>query len=144
MNKHRHLKMVEAKWNFMHKQVDEFALFFNPLVKRGLSFFWEEKGLMLSQKEYRDRLIECRQDHRQFEYMSQQSLLVKVVVKKLSSEFELIFDFRVLCTKFPAPSYLENIELIVLAEEMIKLEMPSANQWKVIENYVKAKYKLHQ
>ena len=48
VNKHCHLNMVEAKWNFMHKQVNEFPSLFNPLVKRGLPLFWEEKGLMLS------------------------------------------------------------------------------------------------
>ena len=36
------------------------------------------------------------------------------------------------------------MELNVLAEEIIKLEMPNVNQWEVIENYDKAKYKLHQ
>ena len=48
VHRHRHLNMVKAKWNFMHKQVDEFASFFNALVKRGIPFFWEEKGPMMS------------------------------------------------------------------------------------------------
>ena len=86
IHKHHHLNMVEAKWNFMHKKVNEFSLLFNPLVKRGIPFFWEEKGPMLSQKEYHDRLIDCRQDHRKFEDMSQQSLSGKIVVKKLYGE----------------------------------------------------------
>ena len=60
VHKHCHLKMVEAKWNFMHKKVDEYASFFDPLVKRGLPFFWEEKRPMMSQKEYHDRLVDCR------------------------------------------------------------------------------------
>ena len=59
--------------------------------------------------------------------MSQPLLLGKTVVEKLSGEFELLFDFRVMCTKLPVPSYLENLELIVFAEEMIKLEMPTVN-----------------
>ena len=102
--KHHHLKMVEVKWNFMHKHVNDFDLLFNPLVKRGLPFYWEEKGPMLSQKEYCDRLINCIQDHRKFEDMAQQSLSGKTVVDKLSGEFELLFDFRVMCTKLLAPS----------------------------------------
>ena len=52
VHKHRHLNMVEAKWNFMHKQADDFAKKFKILFQRGLHFFWEEKGPMLSQKEY--------------------------------------------------------------------------------------------
>ena len=82
---------------------------------------------MLSQKEYHDRLIDCRQEHRKFEDMAQQSLSGKTVVDKLSSEFELLFDFIVVCTIFPMPSYLENIELNVLVEEMIELEIMTVN-----------------
>ena len=69
--------------------------------------------------------------------MAQQSLSRKTVIEKLFGEFELLFDFIVLCIKLPMPSYLENLELVVLAEEMINLEMPTDNQWKVIENYTR-------
>ena len=63
---------------------------------------------------------------------------------KLSREFELLFGFRAVCTKFMAPSYHENLELGVLEEEMIKFKIPITEKWKVIENYGKTKYKLHQ
>ena len=66
------------------------------------------------------------------------------MVKKLSGEFELLFDFKVLCTRLPTPSYLDNLEIEVLAKEMVNLEIPIANQWKVIENYSKSKHRLHQ
>ena len=76
---------------------------------------------MMSQKEYHDILIDFRQEQRKFEDMAQQSLLGKTVVKILSCEFELLFDFRVMCTKLPAPSYMENLELGILVEEMKNL-----------------------
>ena len=142
--KHPHLKMVEAKWNFMPKQADDFATLFKPLVQRGLPFFWEEKGPMLSHKEYYDRLVECKKEHGKFEDMAQQSISGKTVVKKLSHEFELLFDFKSLCTRLTTPSYLENLELEVLVEEMVKLEIPTSNQWKVIENCSKSEHRLHQ
>ena len=66
------------------------------------------------------------------------------MVEKLSGEFEFLFDFRVLCTMLPTPSYTKNLELGVLVEEMINLEMPTTNQWNLIKNYSKAKYMLHQ
>ena len=110
----------------------------------GLPFFSEEKGPILSQKEYYDRLVECRKEHRKFEDMAQQSLLGNTVVKKLSSEFELLFDFKALCTRLPMRSYLEKLELGLLAKEMVKLEIPTTNQWKVIKNYSKSKHRLHQ
>ena len=89
-------------------------------------------------------MVECRKEHRKFEDMAQQLLSGKTVVKKLSGEFELLFDFKALSTRLPTPSYLENLELGVLVEEMVKLEILTVNQWKVIENYSKAKHRLHQ
>ena len=91
-------------------------------------------GLMLSHKEYCDRMFKCRKEHRKFEDMAQHSLSGKTMVKKLSGEFELLFDFKYLCTGLPMPSYLENLELGVLEEEMVNLEILKTNQWKVIEN----------
>ena len=79
--------MVEAKWNFMRKQADDFAEKFKPLVQRGLPLFWEEKESMLSYKEYYDRLVECRTDHRKFEDMTQQSLSGMTMIRKLFGEF---------------------------------------------------------
>ena len=35
VNKHRHLKMVEAKWNFMHSYVKEFVLLFTLHYSKG-------------------------------------------------------------------------------------------------------------
>ena len=39
---------------------------FDPLFKKGIPLFWEEKGSMLSQKEYQDKLIECGSYHTKF------------------------------------------------------------------------------
>ena len=61
-------------------------------------------------------MIDCIQEHGKFEDMAQQSLSGKIAVEKLSGEFELLFDFRVMCTQLPAPSYPENLELNVLAK----------------------------
>ena len=63
VNKYHHLETVQAKIDVMHHQIKEFIEFFNPLFKKGLPFFWEEKGGMWSQKEYNERLINCRLYH---------------------------------------------------------------------------------
>ena len=136
--------MVEAKWSFMCKQDDDFTAMFKHLVQRGIPFFWEEKGPMLSKKEYYDRFVKCKQDHGKFEDIAQQSLLGTTMIKKLSGEFELLFDFKSLCTKLPMPPYLEKVELRILVEEMVKLETLTSNQWKVIKNYSKSKHILCQ
>ena len=81
---------------------------------------------MLSQKEYNDILINCRQDHRQFDDMQQQPLSRKNVIEKM--DFEMLFDFKDTCSKFPYFSYPKNMELRVLAKEMISMDLPDANQ----------------
>ena len=87
MNKYHHLETVQAKIDVMHNQIKEFLQLFNPLFKRGHRFFLEEKGGMLSQKEYNDGLINCRSDHRQFDDMQQQSMSGKNVIDKLTRDF---------------------------------------------------------
>ena len=62
--KYQHLDTVQVKKDIMNHQIKEFIELFNPLFKRGLPFFWGEKGGMWSQKDYNDRLISCILDHR--------------------------------------------------------------------------------
>ena len=66
VNQHQRLDTIEAKIGIMAHEVKYFIEIFNPLVKMGLPFFWEEKGGMLSQKEYHDRMIRYRSDHSKF------------------------------------------------------------------------------
>ena len=66
------------------------------------------------------------------------------MIEKLAGEFEMAFDFKATCTKFPEFSYAENMELRVLVKEMINLDLPAVDQWIIIENYGKCKYKVHQ
>ena len=127
----------------MQNQIKDFIQIFNPLFKRGLPLFWEQKGGMLSQKEYNDRLINCRLYHRQFDDMQQQSLSGKTVIGKLAGDFEMLFDFKATCDKFPYFSHLKNVELRVLDMDMNSLYFPTADQWNTIENYGKRKHKLH-
>ena len=99
---------------------------------------------MWSQKEYNDRLISCRLDQRQFDHMQHQSLFGKIVIDKLNGDFEMLFDFKAICTKFIEFSYVENVELSVMAKEMISLYMPTTDKWNIVDNYGKHKYMFHQ
>ena len=128
----------------MHNEIKKLIQLFNPLFKRGIPFFQEEKGGMLSQKEYNDRLISCRVEHRQFDDTQHQFFLGKAVIDKLDGDFEMLFEFKAMCTKLLDFSYSENVELRVLEKEMINMDLPVFYQWKIIENYRKIKYKLHQ
>ena len=66
------------------------------------------------------------------------------MVDKLTIDFEMFFDFKAICTQLPEFSYAENVELSVMAKEMINLDLPTTDQWKLVDNYGKSKYKLHQ
>ena len=144
VNKYHQFEIVQAKVDAMHNQVKEFSKIFNPLFKRGIHLFWEDKVPMLSQKEYHHRLINCKHYHRQFSDMLQQSLSGKTVIEKLTGEFKIMFEFKAICTQSPYFSYLENVELSVMAKNMINMEMQASNKWKTIENYGKSKYRLRQ
>ena len=60
--------------------------------------------------------------------MHHQSLSGKVVIEKLTGDFEMLFDFKAICTKFPDFSYTENMELSVMEKEMISLDLPTTDQ----------------
>ena len=66
VNKYHHLDIVQAKLDIMAHSVNIFIDMFDPLFKKGLPLFWEEKGAMLNQKEYHEKLIECRLYHTNF------------------------------------------------------------------------------
>ena len=96
---------------------------FTPFVSRGIPFFWEEMGPLLSQEEYMERLINCRSDHNKFQDM-QQALSGRVVFAKVAEEFELLFDFKATCVKVPNLSYAESMELRVLVHEIVVAYFP--------------------
>ena len=127
----------------MQHQVKVFKSSFVSPFQKGFPSFWEEDGKILSQVEYQALLFKCRLDHKKFEDMNQ-SLSEKTVVDKLVVDFEIINTFRTICFQLPPISYVDHVELRLLAKEMVNLELPSMNQSKTIEKFERTKYKLHQ
>ena len=125
----------------VHK-VKLFIDMFDPLFKKGLPLFWEEKGAMLTQKEYHENMIECRLYHTNFADMNQ-SLSGKTIVDKLADEFEIFFSFKEASAHLQNYSYRDHIELHVLEKDMCTLELPSPHQWKTVEKFMRTKYMLH-
>ena len=99
-------------------------------------------GPLLSQKEYLDKLVNYRSDHSKFEYM-RQALSGRVVFDKLAREFKLLFDFKVACAKVPNLSYANNMELRVLAHEMVVVDLPKTEQRRTVQQYISTKYEIH-
>ena len=63
------LDTVQAKVDIISHKVKDVINLFIPLVSMGIPFFWEEKGPLLSQKEYLDKLVNCRSYHSKFKDM---------------------------------------------------------------------------
>ena len=112
------------------------------MLSRGILFFWEEKGPLMSHKEYQECLVHCRLDHNKFGDM-QQALSGKVVFDKLDSDFELLFDFKATCSKVPKTSYSEMMELKVKEYDMIAATLPGLDLWRVIQQYGSTKLRTH-
>ena len=53
------------------------------------------------------------------------------------------FAFKEACAHIQSYSYTDYIELCVLVNEMCTLELPSTNQWKIVEKFRRTKYMLH-
>ena len=51
------LETLQAKIGIIEHKVQKVIKLFKSLVDRGIPFFWEEKGPLLSQKEYWERLV---------------------------------------------------------------------------------------
>ena len=132
VNKNQHLDIVQDKIDIMVHQLKLFRDMFDPLNKKGLLLFWEEKGVMTTQKEYQDKLIECILNHTNFVDMHQ-SLSGKTIVQKLADEFEMIFDLKEVCARLKNYSYRDHVELHILSKEMFTLYFPSVDQWKAVE-----------
>ena len=142
INKYYHLDIVQEKVDILAQQVKLFIDMFDPLFKKYLPFFQQEKGAMLTQSEYHEKLISCRVDHINFVDMNQ-SLSGRVIVDKLVDEFKILFSFKEACVHLQSYSYKYHIELCVLAKEMSTLELPSPYQWKTVERFGRTKYTLH-
>ena len=57
------LDTVQAKIDIIDHKVKRVIELFTPLVRRVIPFFWEDKGPLLTQGEYLERLVLCRSDH---------------------------------------------------------------------------------
>ena len=65
------------------------------------------------------------------------------MVDKLAKDFEMMFDFKATCAKLPYFSYIENVEFRVLEKEMANMDLPTADEWRTIQQFGKNKYKSH-
>ena len=142
IKKYHHLDTVQEKVDILAHQVKLFIDMFDPLFKKWIPFLWKEKDAMLTQNEYHEMLIACKQDHANFANMNQ-LLSRKIIVDKLADEFEILFTFKEACVHLQRYSYKDHIKLHMLEKEMSIMELPSPYQYKTVERFERTKYILH-
>ena len=91
---------MQAKVDIMQHRVKMFIELFTQVFKKGLPFFWEEGGKLLSQVDYHAQLVRCKLENKKFEYMHQ-SLSGKTVVETLFEDFENFYTCRATCAQLP-------------------------------------------
>ena len=81
-------------------------------------------------------------DHSKFDDLVK-GITRKVIVDKLTEDFEILQKFLIVRGGLPTVSYEAYMELEVSIWEMIDYDIPSAEQWRAIERFGKTKYILH-
>ena len=66
------------------------------------------------------------------------------IVEKLSEDFDLLAEFKLIQKCLQPTSYTQSVELEVMAREMMVYEYPMANQWALIDKFGARKLNLHQ
>ena len=97
---------------------------------------------MFSQEHYHSLMVRSHMDHSKFDDL-EKGLTWKVIVDKLTEDFEILQKFLIIRGGLPKVSYEAYMELEVSIQEMIKYDIPSTEQWRAIEIFRKTKYILH-
>ena len=81
-------------------------------------------------------------EHSKFEDLVK-GLTGKIIVEKLTEDFEILQKFLIVRGGFPTVSYEAYVDLEVSIREMTEYDMLGAEQWRTIEIFGKTKYILH-
>ena len=81
-------------------------------------------------------------DHSKFEDLVK-GLTGKVIVEKLTEDFEILDRLLIIKKGLLAVSYESYVDMEVSIREMTEYETPNVEQWKIVEKFGKTKYILH-
>ena len=126
----------------MSSQIKDFRAAFKNLFDDGLPSFWDDEGRLFSQEWCHILLVKNHMDHSKFEYLVK-GLTRKVIVEKLTEDFEILDRFLIIKKGLPAVSYECYVDLEVSIIEMTEYDTPNMEQWKIVEKFGKTKYILH-
>jgi hypothetical protein len=104
---------------------------FKELFMKGLPPFWDGKGKLYDQEEYKSCLTQCRMDHYKFEIL-EENLKGETLVEYLITDFEILNQFKTVNIGLPIMMYASCIDLEILIKEMMDYDIPFELQWKEI------------
>ena len=136
------MKTVQDKADEMTSHINDFIHAFKELFEDGLPSFCDEEGIIFSQEHYHNLLVQSRMDHSKFDDLVK-GLTGKVIVDKLTEDFEILQKFLIIRGWLPTMYYETYTDLEVSIQEMIEYDIPSAKQWRAMERFGKTKYILH-
>ena len=84
--------------------INDFRHAFKELFEDGLPSFWDEEGRLLSQEHYHSLLVQSRMDHSKFDDLVK-GLTGKVIMDKLTEDFEILQKFLIVRGGLPTMSY---------------------------------------
>jgi hypothetical protein len=122
----------------MEQSVQDFKNLFEGLFIKDLPSFWDGKGKLQYQEEYNALLTQSRMNHSKFETL-EEGLKGATLVVKLSTNFEILNQFKKIKLGLPVMSYATCIDLEILMKEMKDYEIPYELQWKEIVRLSKTK-----
>ena len=126
------MKAVQDKANTMSSQIKDFRLAFKDLFDDGLPSFWDDEGRLFSQDNYHSLLVHNHMDHSNFEDLVK-GLTGKIIVEKLTEDFEILQKFLIIRKGFPVVSYEAYVDLEVSIREMTEYDTPNVEQWRIVE-----------
>ena len=100
---------------------------FEPLMDKGLPYFWDNENRLLKKDHYDNLIIAKRNDHSSFEDL-EGNLRGEVLVANLGDVFELLNMIK--NTIFPQMEVEEYINLEILSIQMKDLMLPTKNHFK--------------
>jgi hypothetical protein len=122
--KHNLLKSVQTKAMQMEQSIQEFKDLFEEFFVKGLPQFSDGKWKLYDQEEYNSHLTQCRMDHSKFETL-EENLKGTNLVEYLTTDFEILNQFKTIKIGLPTMTYASCIDLEILIKEMMDYEIPS-------------------
>ena len=121
------MQRVNDKIKVLQEEIIETYAIFNPLMDKGLPYFWDAENRLLKKDQYDNLIVNKRNDHSNFEDL-EGNLRGEVLVVKLGDIFDLLNMVKRIT--FPQSEVEEYINLEVLSIQMKDLMLPTKNHFK--------------